>query len=569
MIRKPANLIYGLEDKPTLYETVILALQHIFIITVSFVMPVILIQEIGGTEEQAAYILRMSMLAAAIGVWAQACRRGGIGSGYLCPQVCGPSFLVASIIAGKAGGLGAVFGGTFMAGILETFLARLVRRVRSLFPPEVIGTVVAMVGITLIPAAMRRFLCLDIEDASLRVKGLVIALLTLAVVSGINAWGRGKLRLYSILFGMIFGYGAAWMLGLFTEHHYQEVASAPLVAFPRPFKYGWSLPWAAVIPFCVACLCSTLKSVGDIITCQKINDDDWKRADMNNVCRGLMADAAGAVSAGVLGGMGQSTSSSNVALSIATGATSRSIAWVTGIMLFILALLPKVAAVFAIMPGPVMGATLVFCLSFMIVTGLQIITSRMLDGRKTVIVGISMILGMSVDMLPHAWDKVPALIKPVFSSSLGLSAVTAVILNFLFRIGMKKHRKIVLPVSDTSLDQIHDFMTTGGRSWGARPEIIQHAIRVLGELFEMVLFSNLASGDLTIEASFDEFNLDLCVSYPGKAPDRSASAPLREDVLRDEPALSALSAHIIRRSVDRLKVHESAGGCAIDFHFDH
>ena len=193
---------------------------------------------------------------------------------------------------------------------------------------------------------------------------------------GLNVWSKGKLRLFCILVGMASGYLASFLLGILTSQELSHVTQQPLVSFPFAGHPGWAFSWHLVIPFAIAMICSSLKSVGDLITCQKINDAEWKRPDMHNVSKGILADSVGSVAAGIMGGMGQSTSSTNVGLSIATGATSRVIAFAVGGFLVLLAFCPKLASLFAIMPKPVIGATLVFALSFMVVAGFQIIMIR-------------------------------------------------------------------------------------------------------------------------------------------------------------------------------------------------
>ena len=150
-----------------------------------------------------------------------------------------------------------------------------------------------------------------------------------------------------------------------------------------------------LLPILIATLCSSLKDIGDLTTCQKINDSEWKRSDMKSIGKGILADALGDIFSGVIGGLGQTTSSSNIGLSLAAGATSRRIAYAAGGLLCLLAFFPKLAEVFVLMPRPVMGAILVFVTSFMILAGIQIITTRMLDARKIFAIGTSFIFGIS------------------------------------------------------------------------------------------------------------------------------------------------------------------------------
>ncbi len=569
MTQKPSNLIYGVDEQPSLYELIVLGLEHISVMTLAFVFPVIIVQEAGGTMAQAATMIQMSMIAGGLGTILQSLKKGPMGSGYLCPQVCGPAFLSASILAGKTAGLGAVFAGTFFGAFSEALFSRVVKRLRKFFPPEVTGTVVAMVGITVIPFAIPRFFGLNETDPTIKAHDIVVAVATLAVICAATIWGKKKLRLYNIIIGMLTGYFLSYCFGIFTPEQTEKFTSAGYFALPVPVLYGWSISWGLVLPFVVASLCSSLKTIGDLVTCQKINDADWKRMEMDSVSGGLLADATGAMAAGLLGGMGQSTSSSNVALSLATGATSRKIAWSVGLLLFALAFFPKFAAIFVIMPAPVIGATLMFAVSFMIVVGLQIITSRMLDARKMLVVGISIILGLSVVMVPGVYAGVPEWIKPVFSSSLSLATISVVMLNIIFRIGIASKKTLILKPDVASGQSIYEFMDTCGREWGARPEIIVRATRIISEFFEACVMARLAENDIRMDISFDEFNLEMVINYDGRPLDFSAEKPTAGELLADDAALTRLSAVIIRRTADRMSCEEKQGKTTLRFHLDH
>ena len=257
-----------------------------------------------------------------------------------------PPYLPASLLAAKIGGLSLLFGMTTIAGSFEVLLSRIMHRLRALFPAEVTGLVVLMVGIAVIPAAIPNFMGLDATDTVTEIPELIIGFITLGTMVGLNVWSKGKLKLYSVLIGMILGYIAAFLLGILNVSHIELFREAPLVAFPNLEYFGWSFDFFLLVPFLIAIICSSLKSVGDITTCQKINDVEWKRPDMKNIGGGILSDGLSAIVSGLVGAMGHSTSSSNVGLSIGTGATSRRIAFAAGGILIILALFPKLAAVF-------------------------------------------------------------------------------------------------------------------------------------------------------------------------------------------------------------------------------
>ncbi len=569
MVKRPPNLTYAVDDEPPLLTNLLLGLQHVFLITISLIFPVVIVRSIGGTPQEAEFMVSMSMLAAGVGTDLHALNRRGIGSGYLCPSLCGPSFLSASLLAANVGGLHLLFGMTSVAGLFEVLLSRWIHRLRVLFPPEVTGLVVAMVGISVIPTALTNFMGRNATDAVTEMPELLVAFVTLGTMVGISVWSRGKLRLYSVLVGMTIGYLASIPLGILTVDHLALFAEAPLAAVPHLDYFGWSFDVALLLPFMIAITCSTLKTIGDITTCQKINDADWRRTDMMNVGQGILADGLSAVFGGLVGTMGQSTSSSNIGLSIGTGATSRRIAFAIGGILVFLAFLPKLAMVFVVMPEPVMGATLIYSVSFMIIAGFQIIMSRMLDARRTFLVGIPLIMGLSVDALPGLYDDVPTILSPIFSSSLSLAAVLVVILNLIFRIGIAKRQRLVLKPGVDDADSIFNFMERQGAAWGARREVIYRAISATNELFEAVGPTGLAEGDIDVEVSFDELNLDVVARYRGEPPALPSTRPAEEELLREGPSATGLAGFMMTRYANSVRVDTKDGACRVRLHFDH
>jgi NCS2 family nucleobase:cation symporter-2 len=350
MPKKPSNLIYGVDESPGWIALILLGFQHISLLAIAFIFPVVVVDAVGGTPAQAGGLISMAMLATGIGTILQGINRGPVGSGYLCPLLNGPAFLSASLMAGKAGGLSLIFGMTALAGCFEAIFSRLISRMRAVFPAEVTGTIVMMVGIEVIPIAVRKFLGIDKIHPGPDGTAILVAVITLGAMACFNVWGRGKLRLYSVLLGMIVGYAEAAVTGILNTGSLQAMMDAPFFSLPAVGHYGISFEWVLAVPFLVAALSSALKTMGDVTTCQKINDAQWKRPDMVNISRGVMACATGNILSGLLGALGQSVSSSNIGLSIATGATSRRIAYSTGTILILLAFLPKLSSVFVVMP---------------------------------------------------------------------------------------------------------------------------------------------------------------------------------------------------------------------------
>jgi len=436
--RRPEGLIYAVDERPPATALLLLGIQHIFLMSSTLVLPVVLVAEIGGSFEQVRGVVALTMCACGLGTIVQATRLRGIGSGFLCPNLCGPNFFAASMSAGWLGGLPLIRGMTITAGLFEAIFARAIRRLGFLFPTEITGLVVFMVGVSLIPLGASKFLGITYANEPISGRSLAVAGFTLLTMIAINVWSRGRLRLYGVLIGMVAGYLASLAAGLVTPETLSGLVRSPWLALPWIEGMGeLSFRWSQLPVFLIVSITGALKSMGNLTMCEKVNDADWKEPDLDRIGDGLMADALAVTASGLLGGMASDTSSSNVALSKASGATSRQIAFAAGGLFIALGFSPKVTGLLSIMPMPVMGAIVVFVTSFMLLSGIQIVLASAVDARRTFVVGVALVAGLSLDILPALYADVPTWLHPLFASSLTLATVVAVLLNQLLRLQPK------------------------------------------------------------------------------------------------------------------------------------
>jgi NCS2 family nucleobase:cation symporter-2 len=289
-----------------------------------------------------------------------------------------------------------------------------------------------MVAEGLIPLGTSKFLGITYPDEPISGKNVAVAAVTVSTMVAATVWGRRKLRLYAVLVGMVTGYTLALVTGLFGAEQLERLARSPWVALPRiDGMTQLSFRWSLVPAFLIVSVTGALKSTGNLIMCEKVNDADWKSPDLNRISGGLLADSVAVTVSGLIGGMASDTSASNVALSSATGATSRTIGYAAGALFVLLGFSPKISGVLSVMPMPVMGAILVFVTSFMILAGIQIILASDLDIRKTFAIGLAVVFALSLDVLPSMYAGISGWLRPMFESSLTLATVVAVVVNQL------------------------------------------------------------------------------------------------------------------------------------------
>ena len=442
MATKPASLIYGVDDSVPPGALALLAVQHIFLMSSSIVLPIVLVNEIGGSFMDVRAVVALTMIACGIGTILQALRLPGLGSGFLCPNLCGPNFFAASMTAAWLGGIPLMRGMTIFAGLVEIVFARFVHRLAFLFPAEVTGLVVFMVGVGLIPVGVSRFLHIDFSGEPIDNASLMVAVATLFIMIALNVWGGKQIKLYALLIGMAAGYVLSAATGQLTMEMFAEVSRTPWFGVPQlDSMFELSFDWSLAPLFIIVSICGALKSYGNLVLCEKVNDEDWKEPDMPRIGRGLTADGLCVTLSGVLGGLPSDTSASNVTFSAASGATARVIGFAAGGLFAVLGFSPKLSALLSIMPAPVSGAILVFVVCFMMISGLAIMLANKLDTRKTFVLGTALCFGLSLDILPQLYASVTPWMRPLFESSLTLSTVVAVILFQLLRFGSSEPSK--------------------------------------------------------------------------------------------------------------------------------
>ena len=566
-MRKPLNLVYGLEDTPPLAVTLVNGIQHVALIGVYLIYPLLIFRAIDTPAPVVANLLSIAMLVLGLGCFLQALRIGPIGSGYMCPPVLTAIYLAPSLAAARAGGLPLVFGMTVFAGALEAAIAPVLDRLRAIFPPELSGLVLFVVALSAGIAALRAFF--GAGAAPVSGSEWIVAGITLGAMTAFNIWGRGLVRMLCTLLGLAAGYLAAIAAGL-GHGLYAAVESVPWVGLPGFGHLAWSFDLTLALPFAIGSVACALKSAGTLTLCQKTNDADWVRTDMRSVVRGVLADGLSNVAAGALGCIGVNSAPASVALASATGIASRTLAYAIGFIFLGLAFFPKLGGLLAVMPRAVIVGALLFVTSFILVSGLQIMTSRLLDARRTLMIALSVVGGTAIEVFPHVSAAAPKVLAPFVGSSLVFATVLGLALNLLFRIGIKKTVSLTVDRPEAAHAKIADFFEQQGAAWGARPDIIKRAIFAVSQLIDAVDENCRKDGPMTVTASFDEFNLDVRLAYQGELlefPDRRPSP----DEIRDRPdGARRLAGFMLRRNADRVRSEDASGGrSTVHFHFDH
>jgi xanthine permease XanP len=567
--KKPGEFTHGVDDVPPPLITALVGFQHVSLVRIQLIFPALVIQLAELPTEASVNMLSLSLIALGIAAILQSLPRGPVGSRYLCPSCHDGIFLEPSIAALKLGGLPLVFGMTLVAGVIQSALSPVLHRIRPLLPPEIGGLVVFLVGTSLAAIGCRYVIGVGVKE-EVGPDYWLVGGVTLMIMVGLNVWGKGQAKLFCAMLGITAGYGAAFLTGMLPKDASRVFNELHLFAIPHFSHAGLAFSPAMIMPFTVAAIAVTLKGIGDITALQRINDPHWVRAEMGSISRGTLANGLANMVAGVVGTLGLTPSTANIGLQAATGMSSRVIGYAVGAILIVLAFLPSVTGSLILMPRPVMGAALLFSACFVLISGLQTITSRMLDARRTLVIGLGIASGVAAEILPGFATDIPNSLQPIVGSSIVLGTITALLLNGMFRIGQRRRVTLALdPAAADAVAEVNEFFDAAGRGWGARPDVMVRVAFGINQAIEAIREHCDPQGPITIEARFDEFNLDVRISYRGEALEFPDERPSQQEIIETDAGYRRLAGFMLRQNADRIRTSVKDGATVLEFHFDH
>lgn len=438
------DLIYGLEDRPPIVASIFAALQHMLASIVGIVTPPIIISNALGLDvSDASYIISMTLLVSGIATFIQAKRIGPVGSGLLAMQ--GTSFAFLGPIIGAAiaikneadaqTALAVVFGCIMAGAFIEIIISRFLHLAKTIITPVVTGVVVTLIGLTLIKVGLISmaggfYVMQNVPDAFASLKNLGIAFLVLAIIVGLNMCKNQYLRMSSIVIGLAVGYVLAAALGMVN---FSKLAELDAFTVPQPLKYGIDFSWGAFLAIGLIYVITAIESIGDLTATSMISKQPVEGpVYMKRIKGGVLADGINSFLAGLFNSFPNTTFSQNNGVIQLTGVASRYVAYFIAGLLVMMGLSPVLAGIFRIMPEPVLGGATILMFGTVAAAGVKILASQKLDNRSTLIIAVSLGLGLGVTMVPDVLKNIaPPEIKNVFTSGITTGGLTAIILNLV------------------------------------------------------------------------------------------------------------------------------------------
>ena len=432
----PKGLIYGLEDRPPLRDTIFAALQHLLAIFVAIITPPLIIAGALKLDlETTGFLVSMSLFVSGLATFIQCRRLGAVGCGLLCVQGTSFSFIGPIITAGLAGGLPTIFGATIAGSVVEMMVSRVLKYMRRIITPLVSGIVVTLIGLSLIRVGITA--CGGGEVAKANgtfgaFEHVGLSALVLILIIFFNRSSNHYLRMSSIVIGLAVGYAVSWALGIVN---FSEIRDFGNLNIPIPFRYGVSFDFSSIVSLGLVYLITSIEAYGDItanslISGQPVEGEKF----MKRASGGIMADGLNSMLAGVFNSFPNSIFAQNNGMIQLSGVASRYVGYFIAGMLVLLGLFPAVGLLFSLMPEPVLGGATLLMFGTVSAAGIRIIASQDINRKATLVIAISFSFGLSVELVPEILSQLPDSISNIFSSGITTGGLAAILTNALLRI---------------------------------------------------------------------------------------------------------------------------------------
>ena len=430
---KTSEELFKLDGKPSVAQSLPLALQHVVAMIVGCVTPAIIVAGVAGLSAKDSIILiQATLVMSAITTLIQLfpfIKTGSFKIGSGLPVIMGISFAYVPTMQAIAGSydVGTILGAQVVGGIVAVIVGIFIKQIRKFFPPLITGTVVFAIGLSLYPTAINYMAGGSSSSSYGSWQNWLVAFITLIIVTALNHYGKGIWKLASILIGIITGYVVALCFGMVD---FSSVASASWFQLPSVMHFGIKFEPSACVAIGVLFAINSIQAIGDFSATTTGGLDRMPTDE--ELTGGIVAYGFSNIFSAFFGGLPTATYSQNVGIVSSTKVVAKRVFGMAAGILLVAGLIPKFSSILTTIPYCVLGGATVSVFASIAMTGVKLITSAPMDYRNTTIVGLAVALGMGITQANAALSSFPAWVTTVFGKSpVVLATITAVILNLV------------------------------------------------------------------------------------------------------------------------------------------
>ncbi|WP_066262824.1 nucleobase:cation symporter-2 family protein [Heyndrickxia acidicola] len=420
------------------FQSVALGFQHVLAMYAgAVVVPLVVGGGIGLSPMQLTYLVSIDIFMCGIATILQVWKNRFFGVGL--PVVLGCTFTAVGpmIAIGHEYGISSIYGSILASGLFVILISKYFGKLVRFFPPVVTGSVVTIIGITLIPVAMSNMAGGQGSKDFGSVSNISLAFGTLIVIILIQRFSTGFIRAVSILLGLIAGTAAAELLG---KVNFSPVASASWFHIPVPlFLAVPSFQWTGILTMILVAMVSLVESTGVYFA---LSDITGKRLSEEDIIRGYRAEGLAIILGGLFNAFPYTAFSQNVGLVQLSGIKKNQIIYLVGGFLLILGLIPKIGAMTTIIPSAVLGGAMIAMFGMVIASGIKMLSRvDFTSNENLLIIACSVGMGLGVTVVPNLFAHLPQSVQILTSNGIVIGSLTAILLNLVFNAAAKQKEK--------------------------------------------------------------------------------------------------------------------------------
>ncbi|TBL91547.1 purine permease [Hafnia alvei] len=421
-------------------QMLVYGFQHVLVMYAGAIaVPLIIGKAVGFTPEQIIFLISTDLFICGCGTILQSIGLFNIiGSKLPIVQGCTFAALIPMTLIGQQYGIGGISGAVIVAGMFTLLCAPFVCKLVRFFPKAVMGTIVTLIGLSILPVAGGWIGGGDLDAVSFGSYGsLLMALFTLGVVMLIYTFGKGMLKNVAVLVGIIIGTLGYYFMG---KLDLSQVASTSWMTFPYPMRFA--VPEFHLFPAVLMCMVMVVVMVETMSSMMAMGEIVDRPADQKTLKRGLYACGSATLFGGFFNMFPYAAFAQNVGLVSMTGVRSRFIVGVAGCILITLGLFPKLAAFVVAVPKPVLGGAGIVMFGMVAVSGIR--TLGQVDYRNNnngMVVALTLGLGMLPVMVPQLFQQMPQAAEMFLHSGITIGTVVAIGANLILN-GRDRQAKI-------------------------------------------------------------------------------------------------------------------------------
>ncbi|WHX42450.1 nucleobase:cation symporter-2 family protein [Mesobacillus sp. AQ2] len=415
-----------------------LGIQHVLAMYAgAVIVPLIVGGALGLSGEQLTYLVSIDIFMCGIATLLQVWRNKFFGIGL--PVMLGCTFTAVGpmIAIGGQYGISAIYGSILISGIFVVAISKFFGKLVRFFPPVVTGSVVTIIGITLIPVAMNNMAGGQGSPDFGSLSNIGLAFGTLLFIILLFRFSKGFIRAIAILLGLVAGTIVAYFMGLVD---FSAVKEASWFHMPAPFYFGLpTFEVSAILTMILVAVVSLVESTGVYFALGDICDEKLEEKDLEN---GYRAEGLAIILGALFNAFPYTTYSQNVGLLQMSGVKSKNVIYTAGFFLVLLGLMPKIGALTTIIPTPVLGGAMVAMFGMVVAYGIKMLSKVEFSSQENLlIIACSVGMGLGVTAVPELFSQMPSSIRILTDNGIVAGSLTAIALNLVFNV-FKENKKV-------------------------------------------------------------------------------------------------------------------------------